>query len=281
LCHLCKHLTAPTESSTNWKGPVGNAFTTCETLPLSSAGIRCIPDGPSLSDTDLPDLSRDETYLYKMIKAVKTGLISSDLLREKPGPMSNVRWLTTADRICRLYVVTEEPSDELCTLKLFIVCYYGPMWYEIKTRVWCTDGAMHLLQMIKLLQKFPPSIKAVVWHVVQRNAYWTHPENVLLAVLTDADHDNCETAIDIINTTGLNSAVHPPHIREFRIPKISQSAQHLKDLLPAVQELKIEPPITKHLSVEKSTTSQKIPLFSHSLSFSRCKTVRQIGYKSF
>jgi len=74
------------------------------------------------------------------------------------------------------------------------------MWLEIKKRAWCTDGAIHLLQMIQLLQKLPPSIKAVVWPVVQRNAYWAPPENALLAMLADADHDNRETAIDIIKT---------------------------------------------------------------------------------
>ena len=110
LRHLCKHLIGPTESSTNWKRPVGNALATCESLPLSSTGIRCIPDGPPLADIDLADLSRGQTYLYKIIKAVKTGLISSDLLREKPGPMSHARWLTTAGRICRLYIATVTTS---------------------------------------------------------------------------------------------------------------------------------------------------------------------------
>jgi len=198
LRHLCKHLIGPTESSTKWKGLVGNALATCENLLLYSTGIWCIPD-----------------LFYKNIKAVKPGLISSDLLQEKPGPMSHVRWLTTVDRICRLYVATEEPNDGLYSLTLFIICYYGPNWFEIKKRVWYTDGAMHLLQMIKLLQKLPPSVEAVVWPVVQQNAYWAHHVNVLLAMLTDTDHDNCETAIDIIKTVRLNSTVHPPHIREF------------------------------------------------------------------
>ena len=67
-------------------------------------------------------------------------------------------------------------SDDLYALTLFIVCYYGPMWFEMKKRAWCTDGAIHLLQMIKLLKKLPPSIRAVVWPVVQRNAYWAHPK---------------------------------------------------------------------------------------------------------
>jgi len=71
--------------------------------------------------------------------------------------------------------------------------------------------------MIKLLQKLPLSIRAVVWPVVQQNAYWAHPENVLLAMLADADRDNRETAIDIIKTIRLNSAEHPQDNREFRI----------------------------------------------------------------
>jgi len=74
-----------------------------------------------------------------------------------------------------------------------------------------------LLQMIKLLQKLPLSIRAVVWPVVQQNAYWAHPENVLLAMLADADRDNRETAIDITKTIRLNSAEHPQDNREFRI----------------------------------------------------------------
>jgi len=135
LHHLCKHLIGPTESSSNWKGPVGNALAVCESLPLSSTGIRCIPDGPTLPDIDLADLSRDQTYRYNIIKAVKTGLISSDLLCEKSGPMFHARWLTPAGRICILYVATEVPSDDLYALTPFIVCYYGPMWFEMKKRV--------------------------------------------------------------------------------------------------------------------------------------------------
>jgi len=70
-------------------------------------------------------------------------------------------------------------------------------------------------------------------------------------MLADPDRENRETAIDIIKTIRLYSSEHPQHIREFRIPKISQNAQHVKDLLPAVQELRMEPPITKQLTVQQ------------------------------
>jgi len=93
-------------------------------------------------------------------------------------------------------------------------------------------------------------------------------------MLADTDHDNRETAIDIIKTIRLNSAVHPPHIREFRVPKISQNAQHLKDLLPAVQELRMEPPITRHLPDEQVDNFAENPLVlripCHSQGVERC-----------
>ena len=120
---------------------------------------------------------------------------------------------------------------------------------------WCNTFAAN----DKLFQKSPPSVKAVVWPVVQQNAYWPHPEKVLLAMLMDADH-NCETAIDIIKNIRLNSAVHTPHIREFQIPRISQNA-HLKDLLPAVQELRMEPPMKEHLPAEQVDNFAENPLF--------------------
>ena len=49
--------------------------------------------------------------------------------------------------------------------------------------------------MIKLMQPLPTATKVVVWSVIQRNAYWAHHENVLLALLADSDTCNRELAI--------------------------------------------------------------------------------------
>ena len=181
LRHLCKKLIGPTESSSQWKGALGKSLETCETLSLSSKGIQRITGGPSLPELDIKDLSRDQAYLYNIIKAIQSGVIDKTLLREKPGPMSHARWLTTACRICRLFISQDQPSEELHLLTTFVVCHYGPIWFSIKSNPWCTDGSKHFLEMIKLMQPLPTAIKAVVWPVIQRNAYWAHHENVLLA----------------------------------------------------------------------------------------------------
>jgi hypothetical protein len=62
LRHLCKELIGPTEGPSQWKGPIGKALTSCETL--SKADFKCISDGDQLPDIDYNDLSRDQAYLY-------------------------------------------------------------------------------------------------------------------------------------------------------------------------------------------------------------------------
>ena len=56
-----------------------------------------------------------------------------------------------------------------------LLCQDGPIWFSIKSNTWSTDGSKHFLEMIKLMQPLPTAIKAVVWPVIQRNAYWAHP----------------------------------------------------------------------------------------------------------
>ena len=78
-------------------------------MSLSSKGIQSISGGPSVPELDVKELSSDQAYLYKIMIAIQSGVIDKTLLQEKPGPMSHARWLTTACRICRLYVSQDEP----------------------------------------------------------------------------------------------------------------------------------------------------------------------------
>ena len=127
LRHLCKKLIGSTKSSCRWKGVLGKSLETCSTLSLSSKGIQRKPGGPSFPELDVKDLSRDQAYLYKIVKAIQSGVIDKTLLREKPGPMSYARWLTTACSICRLFIPQHQPCEELHLLTTFVECRYGPI----------------------------------------------------------------------------------------------------------------------------------------------------------
>ena len=247
LRHLCKHLIGPSEGPSQWKGPIGKALTTCETLPL--VNFQKISGDP-LPVVDLDDISRDQGYLYRIITAIITGVVTEDLIREKPGDMSMARWVTTASRICRLYIATAQPTAELCSLAKFVVVSYGPMWFRIKCEHRCSDGPKHLLQQIKIQKLLPPVVAGITWSVIKRNSYWAHEENVLLAMLADGNEENRKTAVDTIKSIRQHPGTSKTQIREFRSPNITESCQTLKDLLPPVDQCKFEPPMTTKLSNE-------------------------------
>ena len=99
---LCKQLIGPIEGPTQWKGPIGKALTTCETL--SKADFKSISDGDPLPDIDHNDLSQDQAYLHNIATAIRMGVISGDLLYENAGAMSIARFY-------RFYVETVHAID--------------------------------------------------------------------------------------------------------------------------------------------------------------------------
>ena len=261
----------PIESSSQWKEALGKSLETCETFSISSKGIQRISGGPSLPELDVKDLSHDQAYLYKIIKATQSGVIDKTLLREKPGPMSHARWLATACRICKIFISQDQPCEELHLLTTFVICHYGPIWFSIKSNPWCTDGSKHFLEMIKLMQPLPSATKAVVWPVIQRKAYWAHHENVLLALLADSDTCNRELAIKQTTTIRQASQSSKKDVRLFRVPKVDQNMHNLKDLLSPMERSLTEPPLIKEISTKelnrfaRNPLTIKIPCHSHSV----------------
>src|SRR6218665_3265107 len=88
-------------------------------------------------------------YLYEMCQAISAGTCSPDPAAQRPGPIVHSRWLTTANRILRLYVGSDDPSDNLKILVTFIMKVYGPVWFHVKIQSSCAEGSKHLWSMIK------------------------------------------------------------------------------------------------------------------------------------
>jgi hypothetical protein len=59
------------------------------------------------------DFTGDQLYFYKMLFAVRSGVVSLQLSLWNPGALCEARWLTKANRILRLYVSTLNPSEQL------------------------------------------------------------------------------------------------------------------------------------------------------------------------
>ena len=78
------------------------------------------------------DLSTDQQYLLQICQAVSSGNCSVDLLMRNPGNICHFRWLTTANRLLRLYVSTTNPSTNLQILTTYVMKVYPASWFTIK-----------------------------------------------------------------------------------------------------------------------------------------------------
>jgi hypothetical protein len=82
-------------------------------------------------------------------------------------------------------VASECPNENLQTLAIFVVKVYCPGWFHIKTNSSCKDGAVNLWRTIKASRYLPDDLKSAIDPVIARSGFFGHPENVLLAMITD------------------------------------------------------------------------------------------------
>nr|CAI5823796.1 unnamed protein product [Callosobruchus analis] len=138
-----------------------------------------------LPEINVKGLSTDQKFLLEICLAVKQGCVTTDLANKPPGKLAHSRWLTCANRIIRLYVTTKYPSQNLTKLAKFVTKVYAATWFGIIIMPSCKQGPSHILDMINRCSYLEDDLKTVVFPVIQRNAYFVHPENVLLAMLQD------------------------------------------------------------------------------------------------
>ena len=258
LRHLFVHLDGVTSGANSFSGPIGKALGTCESKPIVSF-IPIVSSKPMLilNDDILDDLSVDQKYLYNIMNAIRSGVVDDDLARRKPGPLNHSRWVTLANRVCRLYVSTSSPDDNLFTITHFIVTNYGPNWFAIKGSPRCTDGPKHVYTATQLLQELPDYVVAIVKPYVSRNAYFAHHENVLLCMLADDDKDKRTQAVHLILQCRAQKNKELT-IRQFQVPKLRYEASDWSDMIDLSNIS--EPPITQKMTEEEIKSFEKSPL---------------------
>lgn len=190
-------------------------------------------------------MSTDQRYLYDIVHAVQNGKLTESLKAKVPGPIFLARWLTLACRILRIYVTIRKPSKSLRILAQFVVKVYAPMWFNVKMRPNVCYGSQHFFAYLKSVEnmKMPKKTKDIVLAVIEHNAYFGHPEQVLLSMLCDEDEQRREKAVSII----LKIRESPQDsIREMKMPKLNYSARSYDEMISFENEIS-EPPITMHL----------------------------------
>lgn len=179
-------------------------------------GFQPIAMGAMPENIDNWVIRGDQLYLYRMVVAVNNGECDKALADKDPGVLSTSRWLTTAASALRYYVTQKHPSPNLKKLVEFIVKVYAPFWFLVKNQPQAIHGSRHVFAYISWIRQLPMDVQSVVRPVIHNNAYFFHPENILLSMITDPDPviraDGYEKIMDARSDP-------PATIRQMYIPK--------------------------------------------------------------
>ena len=119
--------------------------------------------------------------------ATIVGKVDNDLSAIKPGPLCASRWNTLWSRVSRAYVATAQTSNQLQRIANMVVKFSVPMWFQIKKYSCMTDGPNNTFVCLQLMKHLNNTEINIVKEVVQRNAFFAHPDQLLLAMCTDRD----------------------------------------------------------------------------------------------
>ena len=184
LRHLLGKKDGKPKGPSAFPGPIGKSFKNCESCPIVS--FQGIEADDIMIGFDNLELSTDQKYLGQMHQAIRNGSVSDSLARRDPGNVSLARWLTIANRIIRVYVSTNEPSDELKALVEYVMKVYVLTWFDIKRDLAVEYGPKHQYNMIVRTQTLEDEdSKTIVFERIQHNVFFFHPENLLLAMICD------------------------------------------------------------------------------------------------
>lgn len=106
---------------------------------------------------------------------------------------------------------------------------YAPTMLEIKRHPSCVLGQTHFFHIIERSRFLSTEIRRHIAVVLQNNAYFAHPENVLLAMTNDDRASVRELAwfrIMAAKESNKNDL-----IRTFRLPKIKLNTTDYVDLI--------------------------------------------------
>ena len=93
-------------------GDNGKRLEDCEKYPICDFDA-IEANMPCFSEEAKHQQSCDQKYFYEIVSAIETGYVSKRLANLYLGKMAHFCWLTTANRVMRLYVSVSKPSDML------------------------------------------------------------------------------------------------------------------------------------------------------------------------
>lgn len=165
-----------------------------------------------------------------------------------PGNLNLSRFTTTANRICRLYISTLNPSHTLVNFTKYILWVYAfsPS---------CVFGAVHLSFIIRQSRLLDSKFLQTIQNTISRNSFYLHPENFMLAILNDDDENIRYRGWTKI--LEIKNAPESENIRVFDLPSINFNANNYIEMIDFDNETKTIPPVLKNLDLSMNDANAK------------------------
>ncbi|GBO28777.1 hypothetical protein AVEN_77596-1, partial [Araneus ventricosus] len=111
----------------------------------------------------------------------------------------------------------------------------------------CQYGAQHFWKMISLARQFPDNVKQIIYKVFSNNAYFEHPEHLLLIMLHYSRKNIRELAVWHILGSRDKKTKNSGGLRFFKLPKLNFEAADYIDLIDWSNCVVTESPLTMHI----------------------------------
>jgi len=112
-------------------------------------------------------------------------------------------------------------------LATYVMKVYASMWFSIKRQSSCKDGARHIFCSIQLSD----TCQQIMDPVIKRNRYFGHPENLLLAMISDQREYVRELGLRRILKARTLRAGEQGTVRQFCVPKMNLNATNYFELI--------------------------------------------------
>ena len=237
LRHLFELLDGKTNSKTGWSGFLGRLLKLIEGMEREYM-FKVINLGPELielPDDVVRDLSTDQSLLYQLAKAIRSGHLPRDVALRKVGTMVHSSWLTFAENLSLLwmskYGLTGEMLDRLETIVTYLVSVYIPMWFQIKVHSSWLYGPRHVLTHLQLLKLQSSKVQEILMPYLRTSSWYAHSEAILQTMLCSEDQSERNFAVDKILKIRGKEMMARTNPRYRKLPQLNTEAESLLDLI--------------------------------------------------
>ena len=108
---------------------------------------------------------------------------------------------------------------------------YFKLFFDIKVRHLLVDAPYHILTSLRILKTQPKLVQDTITFYIRKNAWYAHPECLLLSLLSSSDSEDRQFAVRQILKLRAGNEYGDNSVRPRITPKLNLSAISLTNLI--------------------------------------------------